>query len=532
MPQSHDNTALCPGFPWHIYCSSPSFRSPSPVSSPFMRVLLLYSNQSREVVPAPPIGLSYVASATRAAGHQVKLLDLAFSGDIPRELAATITAFAPEVVGLSVRNIDNVIHQRFNSPLNALLEQVAVIRRTARGADGQPVPLILGGPAISILAEKSLSVFGADYAVVGEGEAALPALLDAIANGRPAGSIPGICHREGGQPQRTPSALLARFADSGMEDWIDWQRYEREGGTWPIQTKRGCPMNCVYCAYPLIEGRRFRQRDPVEVVDEIERVLRQAKPRTFEFVDSTFNLPASNAIAICEEILRRRIKASFTAMGINPLDVPAELFPLMKRCGFNSMMVTPEAGCDSMLEALGKGFSMQHVNTCLSLAKASGLRSMWFFMLGGPGETMDTCEETIRFAQEQLTGSKFTSVFFTGIRILPGTRLARKAIELSHIAPDTNFSEGVFYLSPEIDEARVLGRIYQAIAANPSIVHAAEGGISATQRGYYRLLNGLRIAPPYWRFLPGMLAFPPLHYLRSRYPAIQPGELQPGMVTS
>lgn len=492
-----------------------------------MRVLLIYSNQSRELVPAPPIGLSYVASAAKAAGHQVQLLDLAFSDSLLSELAQSIEAFAPEVVGLSIRNIDNVIQQRFSSPLNALLEQVAVIRAKARTASGQPVPLVLGGPAISILAEKALSVFGADYAVVGEGECAFPALLEAIAEQRLPATIPGVCYWHDKVAVRNKTSLLPQFADAGMEQWISWERYQDEGGTWPIQTKRGCPMNCVYCAYPLVEGRRFRQREPSEVVDEIERVLREIGPRTFEFVDSTFNLPASHAVSICEEIIRRGVKANFTAMGVNPLDVPPELFPLMKKAGFNSVMITAEAGCDSMLENLGKGFSMRQVNACLDMVRSAGLKSMWFFMLGGPGETMRSCEETIRFAETKLTGRQFTAVFFTGIRILPGTRLASKAIERAYVSPETDFSEGVFYLSPEIHEDRVLARIYQAIVKNPSIVHAAEGATSATQRHLYRVLNWFGVAPPYWRFLPLMLRFPPLRYLRNRYPAVVASQSPP-----
>ena len=488
-----------------------------------MRVLLLYSNQSRELVPAPPVGLSYVASAARAAGHEVHLLDLAFAGDLLGELGQAIDRFAPEVVGLSIRNIDNVIQQRFDSPLRALQEQVALIRDKARGSDGRPVPLVLGGPAISILAEDALSLFGADHAVVGEGEETFPALLDAIAEGRPPARIPGVCYWRDGVAVRNPSVLIPGFAQSGMQDWIDWQRYERAGGTWPIQTKRGCPMSCVYCAYPLVEGRRFRQREPGEVVDEIARVLHDVGPRTFEFVDSTFNLPARHAIAICEEILRRGLKANFTAMGINPLDVPAELFPLMKRAGFNSMMVTPEAACETMLDNLGKGFTMQHVERCRERARASGLKSMWFFMLGGPGETMATCEESIRFAETRLTGWQFTSVFFTGIRILPGTPLARLAVERGYLAADTDFSRGHFYLSPEIDEAAVLDRVHLAVTRNPSIVQAAEGGTSATQHALYRTLKLLGVAPPYWRFLPAMLSFPPLHFLRSRYPSVMAG---------
>lgn len=489
-----------------------------------MRVLLVYSNQSRELVPAPPVGLSYVASAADAAGHEVRLLDLAFARDLAGELAQAIADFAPEVVGLSVRNIDNLIQQRFDSPLTELRAQVAVIRQAARTPTGQPVPLVLGGPAISILAEKSLSLLGADYAVVGEGEAAFPALLKAIAGASLPTKIPGLCYWQDGVPVRNPSSLLPRFAASRMQRWIAWDRYERDGGTWPIQTKRGCPLHCVYCAYPLVEGRRFRQREAGEVVDEIAQVLRDVRPRTFEFVDSTFNLPAGHAIVICEEILRRKVKAQFTAMGVNPLDVPPELFPLMKRAGFNSMMITAEAGCEAMLDNLGKGFTMGHVNACRERVQAAGIKSMWFFMLGAPGETMETCEETIRFAETRLSGGQFTSVFFTGVRILPGTELARKAIELGHAAPDTDFSESGFYLSPALDEPKVLARIYQAIARNPSIVHAAEGGTSGAQRGLYRGLNLLRVAPPYWRFLPEMLNFPPLRFLRNRNPTVVASE--------
>jgi radical SAM superfamily enzyme YgiQ (UPF0313 family) len=305
-----------------------------------------------------------------------------------------------------------------------------------------------------------------------------------------------------------------------MQQWIAWKPYRRGGGTWPIQTKRGCPMGCIYCTYPLIEGRRCRLRAPGEVVDEIEQVLRDVRPRTLEFVDSTFNVPASHAMGICEEIIRRGVKASFTAMGLNPRDVPAELFPLMKRAGFNSMMITAEAGCDSMLKNLGKGFTMREVDSCLELAAASGLKSMWFFMLGGPGETMATCEETVRYAETRLSGRQFLSVFFTGIRILPGTALARLAVEGGYIYPETDFSEGVFFLSPEINERRVIDRIDQATVRNPCIVHAADGNASKQQQILYSALSALGVAPPYWRYIPEMLSFPPLKYLRDRYSSV------------
>ncbi|MBK8741891.1 MAG: cobalamin-dependent protein [Betaproteobacteria bacterium] len=496
-----------------------------------MRVLLVYSNQSRELVPAPPVGLSYVASATRAAGHEVRLLDLAFSREPQRELATAIAGHAPDVVGLSIRNIDNVVLQRFESPRAALLAQVRIIRECAVGKDAKPAPLVLGGPAVSILAERALEIFGADYAITGEGEQAFPALLSALESGQALEGIAGLCWRRNGVLTRNPTQLLPGFAHSGMEDWVAWGPYQAGGGTWPLQTKRGCSMRCSYCAYPLIEGRRGRQRAPGDVVDEIERVLHATgvqgftRPRTFEFVDSTFNVPSAHAIAICEEIIRRGVSTNFTAMGLNPRDVPPELLPLMKRAGFNSVMITPEAGCAAMLENYRKGFTMADVETTLERVRASGLKSMWFFMLGAPGETMATCAESIGFARDRLAGRRFLSVFFTGIRVLPATELARQAVASGYLTADADLAEARFYVAPGIDEQQVIDLVDAAIARNPCIVHAAEGGSTNTQETLYRALHALGVAPPYWRFLPEMLSFPPLHFLRRRNPAVKAGRV-------
>jgi hypothetical protein len=259
------------------------------------------------------------------------------------------------------------------------------------------------------------------------------------------------------------------------------------------------------------------------VVDEIERVLRDAGPRTFEIVDSTFNVPSRHAIAVCEELLRRGVRASFTAMGINPLDVPEELFPLMKRAGFNAVMITPEAGNDTMLGHYAKGFTMAEVQRCRERVAASGLPSMWFFMLGAPGETPATSEETIRFAEERLNGRRFVAVFFVGVRVLPGTRLAADLVAGGELDAAADLSAGCFYIAAGVDEAALLARIQRAIAVNPSIVHAAESGRSEVQDAMYSMLDRLGVAPPYWRFLPHMLRLQPLRWLRNRHPMVSAG---------
>ncbi len=479
-----------------------------------MRVLLVYSNQTHDLLPAPPIGLSYVASAAQRAGHAVHFLDLLISTNPLQDLRNAVRRFQPQIVGFSVRNIDNVVHQRLTRHLGVLGEMLALVRQEC------DAPVILGGPAISVLGPAALQHLDADFAVIGEGEVTLPLLLQAIEQGGDYRGLEGVCYRRDGKIHSTPMARLPHFAASGMQHWIDWPAYERRGGTWALQTKRGCPLSCNYCTYPSIEGRNLRRRTPREVVDEIEQVSASVGPRTFEFVDSTFNLPASHAMAICEEIIRRKLKVNLTAMGVNPLNTSKELFALMKRAGFNSMMITPEAANDSMLRNLHKGFSMENVLRTAQLARESGIHSTWFFMLGGPGETRDTVEQTLAFAERELSGGKFLSIFMTGIRILPGTDLARSAMAEGYLQPDVDLAQPVFYFSPQVSEHWMLNRINRAVAAHPNIVHAAEEGGSGLERLFNRTLHLLGVAPPYWRFLPLFLRIPPLPMLRRRYPSV------------
>ena len=483
-----------------------------------MRVLLVYWNPSRELLPAPPIGLAYVASATRRAGHDVRVLDLVGRRRPLEALRARVAAAAPDVVGLSIRNIDNVVRQRPAWHLEDAGRLAAAVRASSAAR------IVLGGPAVSVLGARVLAHVDGDFAVVGEGEEAFPRLLAALASGGGAAAIPGVCTRAGDGPPAEP-ARLPRFGASGLEDWIDWRPYARAGATWPIQTKRGCGLACSYCAYPAVEGRVARRRAPADVADEIERVRARVGPRTFEVVDSTFNVPPEHAEALCEELVRRRLRVRLTAMGVNPLGASARLFALMRRAGFNSMMITPEAASETMLRSLRKGFGVEEVRETARLARDSGLASMWFFMLGGPGETRETVEETLSFVERHLDWPACVSIFMTGIRVLPGTALARDAVAAGALAAERDLAEPTFYLSPLVDEDWMLGRINRAMRRTPAIVHAAEEGMSTYERVVDRALAALGVAPPYWRFLPLLLRVPPVPALRRRWPPLgRPGD--------
>ncbi|HSM51895.1 MAG TPA: radical SAM protein, partial [Thermoanaerobaculia bacterium] len=332
-----------------------------------MRVLLAHQNPSREMTPAPPVGMAYVATAVAAAGHEVAFLDLTAERHPAAALARALAAHRPEVVGFSVRNIDNVIRQRTERELDAQRELVATVRGSG------PARIVLGGPAVSLLGEAALARLGGDFAVIGEGEETFPELLAALASGRSPAEVAGIVWRDGETLRTTPPRRLASFGASHLEEWVDWRPYARRGHTWPIQTKRGCPLGCTYCSYPLLEGAAVRRRDPVEVVDEIERVARRWRPRTFEIIDSVLNEPRDHVLALCRELARRQLGVELTAMGVSPRHTDAELFAALREAGFRSLMISPESAADPVLAALRKGFAKEDLVRTARLARESGL---------------------------------------------------------------------------------------------------------------------------------------------------------------
>jgi radical SAM superfamily enzyme YgiQ (UPF0313 family) len=480
-----------------------------------MRVMLVYSNRTRIMGPAPPIGLSYVATAARRAGHDVRFVDLMISRNPLGELSDTMQKFRPEVVGISVRNIDNVIAQRTSWHLDEVVEIIATVRNQSKAR------VVLGGPAASILGPVALKRLDADFVIVGEGEIAFPQLLAAMKGSGDFENISGLCYRSNGEIRSVAPVRQNEFGWSGMEQWIRWRDYERAGGTWAIHTKRGCPLACVYCNYPAMEGNSLRRRNASDVVDEIECVMAAVGPRTFEFTDSTFNVPESHATAICKEIIRRKLRANFSAVGVNPIHVSEKLFELMKEAGFVSLVITPDSGSETMLRNLRKGFGVEQLRFTARLAKESGIRCTWFFLLGGPGETRETVEETVSFIEENLNWKKFATVMMTGIRILPGTDLAKIAVAEKYVSADHDLCEPTFYFEPGLDEQWALDRINRAIGRCPTIVHAAEENGSPLERIFNRALYWAGVAPPYYRFLPDFLRIPPLPALRARHTGVR-----------
>jgi len=473
-----------------------------------MRILLINSNRKADLMAAPPIGLCYVATATRSAGHEVSVLDLCFAGRrAAKDLHASISSFAPEVVGLSVRNVDNVNLLRPVSYLPGVRELVAEVRRLSSA------PVVLGGAGASLMPEAVLRHVGADAIVVSDGEVSFLRLLEAIASGGPWTGIPGVGLMIDARFHLTPPDFPPfQFEAPDVGHWVNMSPYERLGGSYNVQSKRGCPRRCIYCTYnSSLEGHRLRMRDPREVVDEIEEAVLKYRPRTVEFVDSVFNDPPEHTRMILEEVIRRPWKADFTAMGVHPLHLDREMLDLMWRAGFRSFMITPESASDTMLSSYRKGFSRDHVIQAAEALAQTHFSAWWCFLLGGPGETHATIKESLDFCRQYLHlgrgSARHVAQLFFGVRLYPGTDLWRSALSEGIITPDADPIQSLWYVSPELSVPRALDQTERAAAACPEILLGYDEGylfLSDLAAGLCRLFGE---RPPYWRLVRKLNAF-------------------------
>jgi hypothetical protein len=467
-----------------------------------MRVLLVNTNRKADLMTAPPIGLCYVATATRSAGHEVRVLDLCFAGRrAAKNLRASISSFAPDVVGLSVRNVDNANMLRPVSYLPGVRELVAEVRLLSAA------PVVLGGSGASLMPEAVLHHVGADAIIVSDGEGSFLRLLEALASGEAWTEIPGVGLMHHGRFHLTPPDFPPfQFETPEVGQWVDMEPYERLGGSYNVQSKRGCPHQCIYCTYnSSLEGHRLRKRDPCEVVDEIEEAVLKHRPRTVEFVDSVFNAPPEHTRTILEEIIRRPWKANFTTMGVQPLHLDREMLDLMWRAGFRSFMITPESASDTMLSSYRKGFCRDNVIQAAEALSHTRFAVWWCFLLGGPGETHTTLQESLDFCRQYLRlrrgSARHVAQLFFGVRLYPGTDLWWSALREGIIAPDADPIQSLWYVSPGLNVPHALDQMEAAATACPEIMLGYDEGyllFSNLAAGLCRLLGE---RPPYWRLV-------------------------------
>lgn len=377
-------------------------------------VLLVNPNQVKPAVA--PIALDYLAHSLRVAGFSVELLDLCLTTEVEAALDDFFAGSTPDLIGISLRNTDDVYFasQDFFLPrLKGIVEGIK-----ARS----DAPLVLGGVGFSVMPEAILEYFELDLGIWGEGEHSLPLLATRIVRGEGYQDVPALIYRQGGFLHRNPPVYITLSrAATPSRDLVDNYRYLVEGGMGNIETKRGCPKECIYCADPVAKGRRLRVRSPQSVAEEVEGLLEKGVD-TLHLCDSEFNLPPDHAKEVCREMIKRglggRVRWYCYA---SPTPFDPELADLMARAGCVGIDFGADSGDEGVLRHLGRDFGSRDLVQTARLARERGIVFMYDLLLGGPGETRESLARTIELMKRISPDRVGVSL---GVRIFPGTRLA------------------------------------------------------------------------------------------------------------
>lgn len=386
-----------------------------------------------------------IAHAARRRGHVARTLDVLLDGE--PGIRSAVKTFRPEIIGLSLRNIDGDEDMEPKSRLHGYKELIRCLREEIS------CPIVLGGSAYSLFPEAILRETRADFGIVGEGERLFCDLADRLAGGlRPAARI----HYN---RRSLISDLPAPARDARILGY-----YAAAAGIANIQTKRGCPLDCAYCDYPFLEGRHYRFRPPGEVAEELGMLRDKHGLRRFAFADAVFNDTEGRYWGIVEEIIRRKIKISWTAF-FKPRAFTAREVGALKASGLRSAEWGTDCSTDQTLSRMGKDFTWKEVLACNRLFTAAGIDSLHRIILGGPGEDRKTLSKGVR----NILGLKNCAVSTcAGVRIFPGTRIHELALKAGAVGADDELLEPRRYFSPLVSPAAVTAAHRLVAAALPS----------------------------------------------------------------
>jgi radical SAM superfamily enzyme YgiQ (UPF0313 family) len=403
-----------------------------------MKILLISANTEQINMPVLPLGMAYVGAAVQSAGHEIKILNLMMVKDVRGLLREAISGYSPDVIGISVRNIDDQMMER----PNFLLFGVRTVVNECRNLSGAPI--VLGGAGYSIFPRRALEYLKADIGIQGEGEKAFVKLLERLKHKGDISEIPGICLPGTGLVKKKRPV---KFLDHHPQPLLDAHllipsTLKNENIWFPVQTRRGCAMGCSYCSTASIEGRLLRKHSVAYAVDFI-RQYANAGIENFFFVDNTFNFPLSYAKALCDRIIAEELNIKWRCI-LYPWKIDDELVEKMARAGCKEVSLGFESGSESILKRMNKRYTLDDVRRISKMLGKQQIRRMGFLLLGGPGESKDTVKQSLYFADSLKTEAmKITS----GIRIYPETALHRIAVDEGKIEPDDDLLFPTFYMA-------------------------------------------------------------------------------------
>ena len=360
-----------------------------------MRVLLVdpTANLPIDVRSSPSLGLAYLAAMSEQRGDQVRVLDMQVED---RPLREVMAEYPPDVVGITATTIQ--------------IESAWSVARELRNL--AEARIVLGGSHPTVLPEESVQRPEVDIVVRGEGEITWVELCSRLEEGASLDGVLGITYEQGGEILHTPDRPVIEDVDSlpfPAYHLFDMGRYSNlqptldhiEGPSYPLLSSRGCPYRCNYCSQILPRG--WRARSPESVIQEWRWLVKDLGAAEIGVLDDSFNIDRQRALEICDLIIAEGLNHVPWIMinGIRANLADEELLGRMREAGCIRTAFGVESGNQRILDTvIHKQLTLDQVRAAFRAAKAVGMETIGFFIIGLPGETEETMEDTIRFACE------------------------------------------------------------------------------------------------------------------------------------
>jgi anaerobic magnesium-protoporphyrin IX monomethyl ester cyclase len=357
-----------------------------------------------------PLGISYLTAVLEEKGYTVDIVDCQTTHPTQAQMEEKFKALNPDIVGVTAATL-------------TYLPAIEILKAAKTALPN--VTTMIGGPHVTVVDEATFADSpNVDIVVRGEGELTMLELAKLASEGnlKNLSAVSGITFKHKNQIIHNPDRPFIEDLDSlphPTHKHFDVTRYKILNKTYlPIITSRGCPAHCTFCAAYKMCGRGFRARSPKKVVDELEWLRDEFGAGAFAFYDDTFTFDVNRAVAICDEMQKRKIDLPWDCR--TRVDrVSPELLNKLHKSGCQLIHFGVESGNQQMLNLMRKGTTVELNAKAIKLAKQAGISAAISLVIGYPTETPEQLKQTIDFIYK----NKPDYVYMCEAVPYPGTEL-------------------------------------------------------------------------------------------------------------
>ena len=424
-----------------------------------MKILLIATNRHgrymNNIQAQPlPLGLAYIAGCLDPEQHSTKMLDLMFADDYAGDVERVVMDFQPDLVGLSIRNLDNGSNLYPQSVLPITKEVTDLIRSISQAT------IVCGGPAFSILPNECFEYIGPDVGIISSGGDSFSELADRLQRGEAYQDLPGLVYLADGKITVTETRPTSGVMKPPRLEDLDLDRYAEAGFGIGVITKwfgnqtpaPGAPSN---------DPDRQNLRPVQEVIAEVRDLRQRLGLSKFFFIANGFNVPPDHAKSFCQALIDNDLNIEWNT-GLVPRSCDRELIGLMKESGCGLVIIA-----DLVIDAYDPEDLSVRLDQMLQVCRLCEEGDLPYTVgqtFGAPGETRETVNRKLVF----LRGiNPAVANLRVGIRMLPGSRSTDQARSDGRIFEDGDLILPTFYVAESVKDW-IVDHLQAEASHNPS----------------------------------------------------------------